>query len=202
MDSSERFTAIFREHRPKVAAYARRRAGEDIAQEIVADTFLAAWRHIDALPSDPLPWLYRAAAFALANRRRETARLARTDPSWVSAPEPRESDVADMVVTASNWRAALNALSENEREILLLAAWEQLSPVKAAAALGCSVVAYRVRLHRARRHLSELIGTGSARRVASEPAATAMVIPDDPPPVVGTGTGTSVLSVNVHLKEA
>jgi DNA-directed RNA polymerase specialized sigma24 family protein len=62
-----------------VLAYARRRVGVDLAQDVVAETFLAAWRNLDDLPSRPLPWLYRTAHFAVANQRRALARRGRLD---------------------------------------------------------------------------------------------------------------------------
>lgn len=200
MDRAERFTVIFREQHPKIAAYARRRAGPDVAQEVVADTFLAAWRHIDRLPDDPLPWLYRAAALALANRRRQTARDTRLVQRVLGAPQPRASDVADIVVSASAWSQALSALSEREREVLLLAAWEGLTPAQAAASLQCSAVAYRVRLHRARRHLGAVLRTGSPPAHPERPAAGS---PPAPPAAAQADRlpGTATPSRTVSLEE-
>jgi RNA polymerase sigma factor (sigma-70 family) len=183
VDSTERFAGMFREHHLKIAAYARRRAGPDLAQEIVADTFLAAWRHAEDLPADPLPWLYRAAALALANRRRAAARDVRLSQRLSDAAAPKEADVADVVITASAWKEALGGLSDLDREVLLLAAWERLTPAQAGAVLHCSAVAYRVRLHRARRRLSALVHPETARgprvetRTTGAEAASARSLP-------------------------
>ena len=53
---------------------------------------------------------------------------------------------------------ALRALTEHEREALLLVAWDRLTPVEAATAAGCSAAAFRVRLHRARRRVAAQLG--------------------------------------------
>jgi Sigma-70 region 2 len=64
---ARQFTELFTANYGAVLAYVQRRVGTDLAQDVVADTFLAAWRNIHELPPDPLPWLYRAAHFAVAN---------------------------------------------------------------------------------------------------------------------------------------
>jgi DNA-directed RNA polymerase specialized sigma24 family protein len=69
-----RFTEIFGACYGPVLAYARRRVGPDLAQDVVSDTFLAAWRSVEKLPPEPLPWLYRAGQFAIANQRGAAAR--------------------------------------------------------------------------------------------------------------------------------
>lgn len=65
-DRARQFTELFGSCYAPVLAYARRRVGGDLAQDVVAETFLAAWRSLDDLPPAPLPWLYRAARFAVA----------------------------------------------------------------------------------------------------------------------------------------
>ena len=63
---------------------------------------------------------------------------------------------------------ALAALSERDREVLLLVAWEDLSPALAARALGVTQAAFRVRLHRSRRRLRRLLeADATAAAVAS-----------------------------------
>jgi DNA-directed RNA polymerase specialized sigma24 family protein len=54
------FTELFTANYGPVLAYVQRRVGADLAQDVVAETFLAAWRNVHELPPDPLPWLYRA----------------------------------------------------------------------------------------------------------------------------------------------
>ena len=71
---NERFERIFREHYAAVRSYALRRAPSDMAPDVVAETFLVAWRRLDDVPADPLPWLYGVARRVLANARRSTDR--------------------------------------------------------------------------------------------------------------------------------
>jgi Sigma-70 region 2 len=71
---TNRFEGLFREHYPAVRAYASRRAPYELAQDVIAETFLIAWRRFDDLPSDPLPWLYGVARRVLANQRRSAGR--------------------------------------------------------------------------------------------------------------------------------
>jgi RNA polymerase sigma-70 factor (ECF subfamily) len=71
---TSRFEGLFREHYPAVRAYVSRRAPYELAQDVIAETFLIAWRRFDDLPSDPLPWLYGVARRLLANQRRSAGR--------------------------------------------------------------------------------------------------------------------------------
>lgn len=123
------FERMFRAHHDAVLAYALRRAGcEADARDVVAETFLVAWRRFGEAPGDAqLPWLYGVARRALANRRRaagrRTALVGRL--GWAAAapgphdPTARTSDGA--------LAAALDRLSEADREALLLVTWEGLS---------------------------------------------------------------------------
>jgi RNA polymerase sigma factor (sigma-70 family) len=157
VDDEERFTGVFRSYHARVLAYARRRVAQDVASDVVADTFLAAWRHLDRLPADPLPWLYRAASFEIARQRRQQRRDVRLRDMASAPPRPVESDFAGDVVWNERWKQAFALLSERDREVLRLVAWEGLEPNQAAVVLACSTVAFKVRLHRARRRLVGLV---------------------------------------------
>jgi RNA polymerase sigma-70 factor, ECF subfamily len=69
-----RFELLFRANYPAVRAYALRRSSGDSAQDVVAETFLVAWRRLDDVPADALPWLYGVARRVLANQRRTMRR--------------------------------------------------------------------------------------------------------------------------------
>jgi RNA polymerase sigma factor (sigma-70 family) len=156
-ERQERFERLFAAHHAQVAAYAGRRAPREAVEDVVEETFLVAWRSLERVPDDPLPWLYGVARRVLANRRRggrraaalvqrlghESERAAASPPGgpWLSAP----------------LEAALRALSDREREAVLLIAWEGLTPSQAAIAAGCSAAAFRVRLHRARARLARAL---------------------------------------------
>lgn len=136
---------------------------------MLSEVYLVAWRRYDSIAGDPLPWLYGIAWRVLANHlrsdRRRGALLDRlrhvrsADPGW-TAPDGLRAELA----------AAIAALSPAEREALLLTAWEGLSTERGARAAGCSGSAFRVRLHRARRHFkAELAGQSPSRPNSSIP---------------------------------
>jgi RNA polymerase sigma factor (sigma-70 family) len=164
-----RFEELYETHFDALLAYALRRSDTDSAYDVVSETFLACWRRLDDVPEDALPWLYGVARRMLANQRRSArrrqslfSRLAR-DRAESSSPEPRSCSPA--------LGAALARLSRREREALELSAWEGLDGNRAAVALGISPVAFRVRLHRAKRRLAEeLEREESAEHVLSSTA--------------------------------
>ena len=65
-----RFAAMFPELSPRVFAYARRHSDATVAQDVVSETFLVAWRRRSDVPDDPLPWLLVVARNLIANQRR------------------------------------------------------------------------------------------------------------------------------------
>jgi RNA polymerase sigma-70 factor (ECF subfamily) len=145
----ERFEEIYREHVGAVAAYALRRAPREAAEDVVAETFLVAWRRLDRMPEEPLPWLYGVARRTLANHRRSAARRASLAHRLeIEAPPGSIGPVDERLLDA------LRVLRRRDREVLMLLAWEGLTPAEAAQVLGCSPVAYRIRLHRARKRLA------------------------------------------------
>ena len=147
--SEDRFRVVFATHYPAVLGYAIRRLGPDEAPDVAAEVFTVAWRRLSSLPGEPdtLPWLYGVARRVVANaarsRRRRERLAARAASLAGPPPEPADDEVL----------AAFDTLSEKDREILRLAAWEGLDPRQIGAVLGCSPNAAAVRLHRARRRL-------------------------------------------------
>ena len=144
----------------RVHAYATRHVGANAAEEVVAETFLVAWRRLTDVPGDPLPWLIVVARNTIANARRSTyrartleaelTRLAEAAAPSAAGPEPAVVDRDVML-------RGLARLTAVEREALLLIAWDGLTAAQAAAAAGCSTTAFYVRLHRARRRLAGLV---------------------------------------------
>ncbi len=157
----QRFTTLFSECYPPVLAFARRRLEPDAAQDVVAETFLTAWRRLDEITAEPLPWLYRIAGHAVANQRRGQVRRGRLADRARLVGEGTEPDPADGVIEGRLLVDAFNALGERDREALRLVMWEGLPPKEAAFVLECSPAAFTVRLHRARRRLSRLLGNES-----------------------------------------
>jgi RNA polymerase sigma-70 factor (ECF subfamily) len=136
-----------------VQRYVEHRGGDGgRADDIVAETFVVAWRRLaDVLHDQPLPWLFAVARNVWLNQRRGDRRYAaaaRRLPRSQPAPPPAEPFDSTPV------RRALAALDTADREILSLVAWEGLSAAQIGEVLGCSAGAARMRLHRARHHFA------------------------------------------------
>ena len=157
MTDEEQFTLLFRQHYSKVLAFAARRTQEARAHDVVAETFAAAWRHLRTLPDDPLPWLYRTARNCLANDCRGARRQARLTDRLAGRRLAQVPDHAVSVVEDAGLRSALARLTRSDLEVLLLIGWEDLDYAAAAQVLECSVPAFKVRVHRARKRLARLL---------------------------------------------
>lgn len=123
----------------------------------MSETFLVAWRRLDAVPEDGLPWLLGVARRVLANQRRGEGRhAALIDRLASTMPRARVVEPAEDALGPLG--DALASLPAAEREALLLVAWEELEPRRAARVVGCSPAAFRARLYRARRRLVARLG--------------------------------------------
>ncbi len=157
-EADSRFERCFRDNYAAVLAFAiRRMSNRAAAEDAAAETFAVAWRRRQLIPPEPLPWLYGIALRVVANqhrsgrrRRRLDERLAQEARARAASPEP-----VDGLHRRDAFSRAFARLSEGEREVLRLVAWEGLETREAAAVLGCSGAAFRVRLHRARRQLAK-----------------------------------------------
>jgi hypothetical protein len=113
---ARQFTELFTAYYGPVLAYVQRRVGADLAQDVVADTFVAAWRNVRELPPDPLPWLYRAAHFSVANQRRTLARRNRLDDrARLQAADAIALDHSDQVAADLELTAAFRAIRRRRR---------------------------------------------------------------------------------------
>lgn len=153
------FTALYEAYHRRVYAYAVARAGRQLADEVVGETFLVAWRRLPELPrAAPLPWLLAVARNVVREQYRAHVRqqaIAAEMRAWISDAELSIADVADGVAERAGVLAALARMSEDDRELLTLVAWHGLAPAEAASVVGCSVPTYFVRLHRARKRLQD-----------------------------------------------
>jgi RNA polymerase sigma-70 factor (ECF subfamily) len=154
-DAAARLKQLVDDHAGRVYAYSLRRATSEDAEEIVAETFLIAWRRIDVVPAEPLPWLFNVAGNVIANKRRGDRRREAflTDLKTVVRSRPALVDPADEVATRFTVLQILDRLPSAEREALMLTAWDGLSVREGAIAAGCSRATFSVRLHRARRRV-------------------------------------------------
>jgi RNA polymerase sigma factor (sigma-70 family) len=160
-DAEARFRTVFESTYPALARYARHRvlsAGD--ADDLVAETYEVAWRRLDKVPAgdEALPWLLAVERNLLRNRRRkllrERAVLERLGPPVEASAEPAMYSWRDI-------RHALDRLSDEDRELLLLIAWDGLEPSQAAVVLGLNAGVARTRLHRARARMADALGVES-----------------------------------------
>jgi RNA polymerase sigma-70 factor (ECF subfamily) len=156
-DPARVFAALWTTHHDAILAYCCRRAPAEVAADAATATFAVLWQRMDHLPVDPLPWLYAVARRELANRRRAQSRfgafVARLSGDRLVTGADIAPDASSQAMDRSSARTALGRLRPDDRELLMLVAWEGLNPPAAAASLGISVPTFSVRLHRARQRL-------------------------------------------------
>src|SRR5580700_5756294 len=167
----EWFAVLFDRHAPHIHRYLARRAGRQVADDLVAETFLTAFAKRDRYDlgySDARPWLYGIATNLVGQHRRDEVRQYRIMQGAVAEPEvPDHADRVAAGVTAQATRALLDAalaeLSAGDRDVLLLIAWEQLTCQEVSRALAIPAGTVRSRLHRARTKVRQVLaGTGAA----------------------------------------
>jgi RNA polymerase sigma factor (sigma-70 family) len=150
-DRRARFESLYGAHASAVARYARRRSDADTAADVVSDVFVVAWRRLEEVPDDALPWLLGCARRVLWHQQRAARRRSRLLERLTASAPPV---VVSLELPNRVLAQGLAALSDRDREALLLTAWEGLSTDQAAMVVGCSPQAFRVRSHRARQRLT------------------------------------------------
>jgi RNA polymerase sigma factor (sigma-70 family) len=196
-ESEDGFPEIFDRYAPVILRYAQRRLdSREAAQDVVSDTFTAAWRHWDRRPgpAELLPWLYTIAGNSVRGQRRSAERRRRlTGRLSALRPPGGAGDPAEGVVLGSAIRAALARLPEADREVLCLIAWEgQTDARMLGLVLGLRPASARSRVLRARRRLRALLD--EADSPAPGPAA---------PPTLATPPAPPAASaVRQHAREA
>ena len=172
-----RFDALFRENIAGIASYCswRSRSSGD-EQDAVSEVFLIAWRRLDDVPDGDgaRPWLYATARRVMSNQARANARRARLSEKLEAVPPRDANDGAGGDPAAERVHEVLHRLGTRDREVLLLAEWEGLSPAEIAKVLRCPAVTVRGRLHRARRRFR------AAYDASLGPNASASVVVDPP----------------------
>jgi len=159
LDEDAAFTDLYGRHFDAVRDYCRRRVANDVVDDVVAETFLTAWRRLDDVPSGDTArlWLYRVAYRVIGHTWRSTARRRRLDERLRVIVPPPASAADESVIASAEHRRVLDAaarLNHTDAEALRLAAWEQLSVGDIAAVLEIDPNAVKQRLHRARRNLA------------------------------------------------
>lgn len=153
------FAEFYRRHYRPIRDYCRRRLASDLVDEVVAETFLVAWRRFEDVPDgdEARLWLYRVAFRQIGHQYRSRRRRRRLEDRLRSMTAHAVAAADESVICADEYRLVLEAASSlgpTDAEMLRLVAWEQLSIVDAAAVVEISTNAAKQRLHRARRNLA------------------------------------------------
>lgn len=156
------FARIFDRHAVAIHGFAAARVGADLADDATAEVFRVAFERrgsFDTAVAYARPWLYGIAMNVVRRTMRDHYRgIAALERMVGRRHLPNEPmldagarlDAADEL---SHLRDALLTLTDDECEVLLLVAWEQLSPSDAAEVLGIPPETARTRLHRARKRI-------------------------------------------------
>jgi RNA polymerase sigma-70 factor (ECF subfamily) len=152
------FTEVYRAHYEDVLRFVRRRAHPMNVDDVVGETFLAAWRRRREVPDDARPWLFGTARNLMLNANRGMRRqsalvvhIGRT--ATVDAHDPTDG-VDSRLELVEAWQA----LAAADQEVLALHVWEDLTAKEAARVLGCTRASYSMRLTRAKRRLAGQLG--------------------------------------------
>jgi RNA polymerase sigma factor (sigma-70 family) len=149
-----RFERLYSEHRRDLLGYFLRRADPDDAADLLAETFLVAWRRMSVVPNSDAArlWLFGVARNTLRNHRR-SSRTAHDLAAALHEVLARSPQPGPDSALALSVRAALDGLNPPDREVMMLAVYEELTPSEISQVTGRSVASVRVRLHRARRRV-------------------------------------------------
>lgn len=155
---AEAFAAAYRLLAPQVRGYARRQVPDDLAEDVVAETFLVLWRRWSHAPAGDQvrPWVFGVARNKIKHVHEQRSRQLRTVVG-VAAAEPTRAPVADpsdRLAGDDLARRLLAQLPPAEGEAMSLTVWAGLTPSEAAEVLGCSLTALTSRLSRARARLA------------------------------------------------
>lgn len=174
-DEHVAFEGLFRANHAAVYRFVVRRVEEAAVQDVVAETFLVAWRRHEEIAGDPLPWLLGVARRVCANHLRGRERRGALGERLAVQPSPPpSSDVSP----DGGLKRALACLGEADREALLLVAWDGLSNREAAKVVGCRKATFAVRLHRARARLARALERERGDRISKSTDTGGMATSD------------------------
>ena len=177
----EKFRVLYEAAYPRVLGYALRRTPtpEDAA-DLVAETFLTAWRRFEELPpgDEARLWLYGVARRLLANQRRGELRRSALSERLAGeletlAPAWHDALPSDLTAFATAWQR----LRAEDREVLGLVVWEGLSTADLAHVMGWSRALAQLRVHRARRRLAAELARQGVEVDAAPAVSTPSVAP-------------------------
>ncbi|MFC4592471.1 RNA polymerase sigma factor [Sphaerisporangium corydalis] len=160
------FAALFDRYSGMLYRYVSRRLGPEVAEDLVGETFLIAFRrrdHYDLTHPDARPWLFGIVTKLVARHHRTEAaryRALMRAPVEHTTESPADRVASGVTATASRplLAPALAGLAKGDRDVLLLIAWGDLSYEEVAEALGIPIGTVRSRLNRARRKVRAALG--------------------------------------------
>ena len=161
-DPTAAFARLFDTHARALHGYLAGRVGVDIADDLVAETFLVALRRRASYDPAQAPvrgWLYGIATNLARNHIRTEIRGYRASARVHALREAgidHDAQTVDRLDAQRHTRVladGLASLNEQERDVLLLTSWAGLEPIEVAAALGVPASTVRSRLHRVRQKL-------------------------------------------------
>ena len=139
-ENQRRVAELYELYSPHITRYAARRAASNDASDVVAETFLTAWRRADDIPNEPhtLPWLYGVARRVLANQRRGNQRRTQLHDRLLHEHTGDDVSVCRLESADRFQRVAeaMDDLSETDAELIRLTAWEGLTPGEIAESMG------------------------------------------------------------------
>ena len=174
------FVEVVQRHEVAVHGFLARRAGRQAADDLLGEVWVRAFAArggYDPGYDDARPWLYGIARNVLRAHWRASKARRDADQQAAEAHQAAEAavdpwdDVVDRLDSAARTQdlvSALRALPAAERDVLLLVAWEQLTPAEAAVVLGVPPGTARSRLHRARAALRAVLGGGNPESAAGK----------------------------------
>lgn len=156
------FERMYQEHARAVYSYCLRRTSTEEAKDAMADVFAVAWRRFADMPNDDgaLPWLYVVARNVLRDRSRSRNRRDRLFARMASQHDPAVEGPEPQVVRSSEHEAVLAAmekLSDKDREIIRLVEWEGLSREDVAELMYVSRSAIDKRMTRAYKKMARTL---------------------------------------------
>ena len=167
-DDRALFTQLWVEHMAAVRSFAWRRCPSEMVDDVVNETFVVAWRNLGVVPEQARPWLLGCARRVIHTRLRTrdrylTLQRRAGDEAGVQAFVGVDDQVIDRELMVRAWAG----LGPDDREALALTCWDGMDAAQAAQTLGCTPLAFRARLSRARRRLIALLDAASAESPAT-----------------------------------
>jgi RNA polymerase sigma-70 factor, ECF subfamily len=159
-DAEPAFRELFAAAYDDLLCFVERRTHLAVADDVVAETFLTAWRRFDDVPDSldgARAWLFTVAHNILRNRQRSDQRQRGLALRILREPGESAAAEADSVATRVDLTRAWQRLAPADQEALTLTVFEGLTGAQAAHLLGISRAAFSLRVLRARRRLRQLL---------------------------------------------